>query len=326
MRRLAIIALLLISLPVAGTAQELRLPNKAGSLKFAVIGDTGEPGPGQTGIARQMVAWRTRFAFEFALMMGDNLYGTETTRDYEKKFALPYKALLDGGVKFYAALGNHDDAAQINYQAFNMGGQKYYTFRPKLGARFFALDSNYVDDKQLQWLSKELEASGSDWKIAFFHHPLYSSGSTHGSADLQRNLIEPVFLKYGVNVAFTGHEHFYERIKPQKGVAYFIIGSSSKLRKGDLQKSSLTVYGNDSSYAFMLVEIVGDELFFQTIDDKGTTIDTGSIRRVGDVQPNQNQTAQPVVPQSKPSPVQPGPAQPQSQAPKAPAQPQDPKR
>jgi len=324
MRRVAIIALLLIALPGAGTTQELRLPNKAGSLKFAVIGDTGQPGSGQTGIAPQMAAWRTRFPFEFALMMGDNLYGTETPGDYDKKFALPYKALLDSGVKFYAALGNHDDAAQINYKAFNMGGQKYYTFRPKLGARFFALDSNYVDDKQLQWLSKELEASGSDWKIAFFHHPLYSSGSTHGSADLQRDLIEPVFLKYGVNVAFMGHEHFYERIKPQKGVAYFIIGSSSKLRKGDLQKSPLTVYGNDSSYAFMLVEIVGDEMFFQTIDDKGTTLDTGSIRRVGAAQPNQNQTTQPVVPQSKPSPVQPGPAKPQ--APKEPSQTPDPRR
>jgi len=304
------IALLLVGLPVAGAAQELRLPNKAGSLKFAVIGDTGEPSSGQTAIARQMVAWRTRFPFEFSLMMGDNLYGSEGAKDYQKKFALPYKALLDGGVKFYAALGNHDDAGQINYQAFNMGGQKYYTFRPKLGVRFFALDSNYVDDKQLQWLSKELEASGSDWKIAFFHHPLYSSGATHGSAELQRGLIEPVFLKYGVNVAFTGHEHFYERIKPQKGVAYFIIGSSAKLRKGDLQKSSLTVYGNDSSYAFMLVEIVGDEMYFQTINNKGATLDAGSIKRAGDVKPGQNVTTQPVVPQAKPSPVQPGPAKP----------------
>src|SRR5688572_11302128 len=310
MRRVALIAILLVGLPMAGATQELRLPNKPGSLKFAVIGDTGQPGSGQTGVARQMQAWRARFPFEFALMVGDNLYGSERPRDYENKFARPYKALLDSGVKFYASLGNHDDAGQINYKAFNMGGQKYYSFRPKLGARFFALDSNYVDDKQLQWLSKELEGSASDWKIAFFHHPLYSSGATHGSADLQRGLIEPVFLKYGVNVAFMGHEHFYERIKPQKGVAYFIIGSSAKLRKGDLRKSALTVYGNDTDYAFMLVEIAGDEMYFQTINDKGATLDTGSIRRAGDVQPGQNVTTQPVVPQAKPSPVQPGPAKP----------------
>jgi hypothetical protein len=307
MRRLLIFALLLTALPLVTAAQELRLPNKDGSVKFAVIGDTGEPSAGQNAIARQMLAWRERFPFPFALMMGDNLYGSESARDYQKKFADPYKALLDGGVKFYAALGNHDDAAQTQYKAFNMNGQKYYTFKPQNGVRLFALDSNYVDQKQIEWLDKELAASGSDWKIAYFHHPLYSSGSTHGSADLQRGLIEPVFLKYGVNVVFTGHEHFYERIKPQKGVAYFIIGSSSKLRRGDLEKSNLTAYGNDTDYAFMLVEIVGDELYFQTINDKGVTIDTGSIRRVGDVKPNPGVTTQPVVPQAKPSPVQPGP-------------------
>lgn len=309
MRRASVAAFVLVILPLVAAAQELRLPNKAGSLKFAVLGDTGEPSSGQIAVARQMAAWRGRFPFEFSLLLGDNLYGRESARDYEKKFSGPYKALIDGGVKFYAALGNHDEAAQTQYKLFNMGGQKYYTFKPQDGVRFFAIDSNYVDQKQLQWLDKELAASGSDWKLVFFHHPLYSSGGTHGSADLQRELLEPLFIKHGVNVAFMGHEHFYERIKPQKGVAYFIIGSSSKLRRGDLQKSNLTAFGNDKDYAFMLVEIVGDEMYFQTISDKGATLDAGSVRRVGDVKPGPNSTTQPVVPQAKPSPVQPGPTQ-----------------
>lgn len=306
MRRLMVLVVALV-LPLTAAAQELRLPNKDGSVKFAVIGDTGEPSAGQNAVARQMAAWRTKFPFKFAIMMGDNLYGSESARDYEKKFSGPYKALIDGGVQFYAALGNHDDAAQVQYKLFNMNGQKYYTFKPQDGVRFFALDSNYVDQKQIEWLEKELAASGSDWKIPFFHHPLYSSGKTHGSADLQRGLLEPVFLKYGVNVVFSGHEHFYERIKPQKGVAYFIIGSSSKLRKGDLSKSDLTAYGNDAEYAFMLVEVAGDELYFQTVNDQGKTIDAGSIKRAGDVKPGSGVTTQPVVPQAKPSPVQPGP-------------------
>ena len=216
-----------------------------------------------------MTNWRGRFPFEFVLMTGDNLYGSERPRDYEKKFSAPYKPLIDAGVKFYASLGNHDDGAQIQYKLFNMEGKKYYSFKPKDGVRFFAIDSNYVDDKQLDWLGKELAASGSDWKIAFFHHPLYSSGATHGSADAQRELLEPMFLKHSVDVVISGHEHFYERLKPQKGVAYFILGSSSKLRKGDLRKSAMTAYGNDSAYAFMLVEIDGDTMHFQTDQRQG---------------------------------------------------------
>ncbi|MEQ1757306.1 MAG: metallophosphoesterase [Vicinamibacterales bacterium] len=309
MRRFVLLALLTI-LPCTVAGQELKLPNKEGSVKFAIIGDSGQPGSGQVAVANQMASWRMRYPFEFVLMMGDNLYGGERPKDYEKKFAAPYKALIDGGVKFYASLGNHDDAGQTNYKLFNMNGQKYYSFKPKDGVRFFAIDSNYVDPKQAEWLDKELAASGSEWKIAFFHHPLYSSGATHGSADLQRGLLEPVFLKYGVNVVFAGHEHFYERLKPQKGVAYFILGSSAKLRTGDLRKSELTAYGNDRDYAFILVEIAGDELFFQTINQKGATLDAGSIRRVGEITPTPTVTAQPVVPQA------PAPAQPQPPSPK----------
>ena len=308
MRRLAVLVLLFVGLPLAAPAQDLRLPNKDGSVKFAVIGDSGQPGRGQNAIADQMTAWRTRFPFEFVLMTGDNLYGRERPGDYEKKFEIPYEALLAANVKFYASLGNHDDVEQRLYKHFNMNGEKYYSFKPKNGVRFFAIDSNYVDDKQLEWLDKELAASGSDWKIAFFHHPLYSSGETHGSADLQRELLEPIFLKHGVNVVIAGHEHFYERLKPQKGIAYFTLGSSAKLRKGDLRKTAMTAYGNDTDYAFMLVEIVGDEMYYQVISDKGITLDAGSVRRAGNVAPTKNVTAQPVVPQAKPSPRAPGPA------------------
>jgi 3',5'-cyclic AMP phosphodiesterase CpdA len=147
----------------------------------------------------------------------------------------------------------------------------------------FALDSNYVDQPQLGWLEKELTASGSDWKICFFHHPIYSSGGAHGS-DLQlRQQLEPLFLKYGVDAVFTGHEHFYERIKPQKGIYYFISGGAAKLREGDVKSSSeLTAKSFDSGYHFMLVEVARDALHFQVISDEGKTVDSGTLARFSD--------------------------------------------
>jgi 3',5'-cyclic AMP phosphodiesterase CpdA len=278
-------------------AQDIRLPMKDGSVKFAVIGDTGTGDSHQVEVAKQLNAYRAKFPFPFVVMMGDNLYGGDAPRDYQKEFEVPYKPLLDAGVKFYASLGNHDNPNQRLYKPFNMNGERYYTFKPaNSSVRFFALDSNYVDDKQLAWLDKELEASGSDWKIMFFHHPLYSSGETHGSADQQRELLEPVFLKHGVNVVLSGHEHFYERIKPQKGIAYFILGNSAKLRRGDLLKTNLTAKGWDLGYGFILMEIVGDDLTFQMISDKGETIDTGSIHRVGKTEPTPGRSSQPVQP------------------------------
>jgi 3',5'-cyclic AMP phosphodiesterase CpdA len=303
MRRSLLFVLMLVAFvlatPAALTAQNLNLtlPMKNGSVKFAVIGDTGTGDDHQLAIAKQLTASRAQFPFDFAIMMGDNLYGGNSAKDYDRKFALPYKPLLDGGVKFYASLGNHDDPSERFYKPFNMNGERYYTFQPgtRSGVRFFALDSNYMDDKQLKWLDDQLATSGSDWKICFFHHPPYSSGEAHGSDTTLRNQIEPVFVKYGVNVVFTGHEHFYERIQPQKGIAYFIAGSSAKLREGNIAASPLEAKGFDQGYTFMLIEIAGDDLYYQAISETGKTIDSGSVHRVGKVEPTPNRTAQPVV-------------------------------
>ena len=168
-RRRIFVPLLLFVSVVSAAALDITLPNQKDSLKFAVIGDSGTGAKAQYQVSQQLFGSHAKYQYEFVLMMGDNLYGGDKPKDYEKKFDVPYKALLDSGVKFYASLGNHDNPNERLYKSFNMGGERYYTFKPeRTSARFFALDSNYVDDKQLQWLDKELAASGSDWKICFF--------------------------------------------------------------------------------------------------------------------------------------------------------------
>jgi predicted phosphodiesterase len=264
------------------TPPQAPAPPAPAQLKFAILGDTGTGTKEQYEIGDRLAKSRATFPFEFVIMVGDNMYGGESERDFQNKFEKPYRAILDQGIKFYASLGNHDlPDRQIAYKLFNMGGKRYYTFKPKDGVRFFALDSNYMDKKQLDWLDGELKASGSEWKVLFFHHPLYSSGEKHGSSVELRKVLEPLILKYGVDVVFAGHEHFYERIKPQQGVQYFIIGSSAKLRKGGIVRNSeLTAKGFDTDNAYMIAEIKGDEMSFQTISRAVSTVDSGTFRRV----------------------------------------------
>jgi Calcineurin-like phosphoesterase len=261
----------------AGSPLKLSLPLKEGSVRFAVIGDTGTGTNQQHQVAEVMVRYRTAFPFEFVLMMGDNLYGGESAKDFETKFSDVYKPLLDNNVKFYAALGNHDLPIQVNYQNFNMNGKEYYRLK-KGNVAFYALNSNYMDKKQVQWLEDELAKDTSDWKIAFFHHPPYSSASKHGSDKQLREVLEPIFVKYGMNVVLTGHDHVYERIKPQKGIYYFVSGAGGKLRSGDVKDSSpLTEKAFDRDMHFMLWEAVGNQLYFQVISRTGETVDSGVI-------------------------------------------------
>lgn len=265
------------AISVANPSLKLTLPLKDGSVRFAIIGDTGTGSTKQYEVGKKMAQYHEVFPFTFAVMLGDNIYGGESPKDYHKKFQGAYQKLLDNKVKFYAALGNHDQASQVNYELFNMNGKEYYRFT-KGNVAFYALNSTYLDKRQVEWLESELAKDTSEWKICFFHHPPYSSGGKHGSNKPLREIVEPIFVKYGVNVVLTGHDHFYERIKPQKGIYYFVSGGAGKLREGNVKSNTgLTAKAFDTDMHFMIAEVAGDQLYFQTISRTGETVDSGVL-------------------------------------------------
>jgi 3',5'-cyclic AMP phosphodiesterase CpdA len=278
-RRPAAIALQLLvaAALVAGLPQQSRLPNAANSLKFLAMGDNGTGDDRQYEVAKQMAQVRGQFPFELVIMLGDNFYGGQNPNDLAKKFSTPYKPLLDAGVVFHASLGNHDQIHTINYPPIGMGGQRYYTYALK-NARFFVLDTNDLDQKQLAWLDAALQSATEQWKIAYFHHPIYGNGGRHGSAVDLRVRLEPLFLKYGVQLVFAGHDHIYERLKPQRGIQYFVVGSAGKLRRGDLDRSESTAAGFDQDNAFLACEIAGDRFYFQAFSRTGATVDSGEMQ------------------------------------------------
>jgi len=274
----AVVLLVVVTASLLAAQQAAPLPTRPESLKFAVIGDSGTGEPPQFEVGSKMAEARRTFPFETVIMLGDNIYGRQTPQDFVTKFQRPYAPLLTAGVRFYATLGNHDAPANRFYPGFNMGGLRYFTYFRK-NVQFFVLDSNAMDPQQLAWLDNALKESVSPWKICYFHHPLYSNAGRHGSEFELRVVLEPLFVKYGVNVVYSGHDHVYERIKPQKGITYFVNGSSGQLRPGALRPSATTAAYFDRDQVFSLVEIDNDDLFFQAISRTGRTVDSGVIHR-----------------------------------------------
>jgi hypothetical protein len=274
--------------PAPPPAEALALPRRPDSIKFAAIGDAGRGDRPQYEVSAQMQAFRKVFPFDFVVMLGDNVYDGGTADDYRRKFELPYKPLLDDEVEFYATLGNHDSVNQPFYKPFNMGGKRYYTFKAdqSLLARltdtevqFFMVDTETLDRTQVAWLDRELGRSEARWKIPTFHRPIYTSGRYATPAQLFRSVLEPVFVRHDVRLALSGHEHFYERIRPQQGITYFISGGAGSLREDDIRRTALTAVGFDVDYHFMIFEVTRDELFYQAISRTGHSIDAGSIKR-----------------------------------------------
>lgn len=238
---------------------------------FGVMGDSGSGDQAQQAVAAALLKYfTTARRFQFVLMLGDNLYHD----DYQGEFLTPYKPLLDRGVMFYAALGNHDRDLEEHFAPFHMQDQDHYSF-DKGNARFAVLDSNHpTDQMQLQWLARVFADAGDKWRIAFFHHPLYSSGE---HADESAHVIRPAFegalTRSGVNVVFSGHEHLYERVAPQHGIRYFVSGGGGRY----LYRVTKSAFDDVavSTHHFMMVEVAGDELLYEALNPDGTVIDCG---------------------------------------------------
>jgi 3',5'-cyclic AMP phosphodiesterase CpdA len=254
-------------------------------IRFAVIGDWGTGDRDQIGIARQMFASHQRTPFDFVISAGDNVYPNGSGKYFGRHFEEPFASLLRDRVKFYAVLGNHDvDAGrqdQCQYALFNMGGQNYYKFERGNGmVEFFMLDSTDFGATQFTWLENALRDSKARWKIAVFHHPIYSSGKMHGSATGLRKRIEPLFTRYGVNVGFSGHDHIYERTKPQQGIQYFVSGAAGKCRRGDVDRGSgLSAASFDDDNHYMAIEIGDNQMSFEAISETGAVVDNGLVKQ-----------------------------------------------
>jgi 3',5'-cyclic AMP phosphodiesterase CpdA len=284
-RRQAIISLATISAGAFIKPTSIFCSPVDNKIRFAVIGDWGTGDHDEVGTAKQMIASHQRTPFDFVIAAGDNVYPNGSGRYFDKNFEQPFAGLIKDRVNFYAVLGNHDvdegRQDQCQYPLFNMGGQNYYKIERGNGlAEFFMLDSTDYGQTQESWIESSLKASRAKWKIAVLHHPIYSSGKKHGSAMRLRKRLEPMFTRYGVNVVFSGHDHIYERTKPQEGIQYFVTGAGGEIRRGDVDlNSSIRETSYDEDNHFMLIEVDDRQVNFQAISETGVVVDSGSIKQ-----------------------------------------------
>jgi predicted phosphodiesterase len=253
------------------------------SIKFALIGDWGSGDKEEGSLVRRLLETHKGSPVDFVVTAGDNIYPNGSGRYFASRFETPFADMINQRVNFYAVLGNHDVREgrqdQCCYPGFNMGGKSYYSVKKGDGlAEFFMLDSNDFNREQADWLDRALAGSSSRWKIAVFHHPIYSSGKWHGSDMKLRKELEPILNKYKVQLGFSGHDHIYERVMPQNGVTYFVSGNSGKVRRGDVRKNSgITAASFDTDNSFMIVEIDDKKTSFQSVCESGEVVDRGEI-------------------------------------------------
>jgi hypothetical protein len=195
---------------IPGRAPEVELrpegwPVGPDRLRFAAVGDNGSGGRQAMAVAERMAQTYQAKPFELVALLGDICYYGNFADRYDEVFRRPMGPLLDAGVGFELAIGNHDAAlrhsdegiAEIEAELRLLGTPSSYYTTSHGPADFFYLDSSVPgvfgsdSSTQWEWLDDMLASSTSQWKIVNLHHPLYSSGR-HGSTFGARERLEPI--------------------------------------------------------------------------------------------------------------------------------------
>lgn len=258
------------------------------AVRFAAIGDYGRAGQPELDVANLVASWSP----DFVITLGDNNYetGSATTIDqnigqYYHAFIAPYTGSYGAGDtvnRFFPSLGNHDwgTAGALPYRNFFTlpGNERYYDFA-RGPVHFFAIDSDTnepdgrtVSSVQAQWLQAGLAAAAEPWKLVYFHHPPYSSGTVHGPTYVMRWPFEA----WGATAVLAGHEHIYERILTG-GIVYFTngLGGRSLYPVGSPTAGSAALYNAD--YGAMLVTASSDSIIFEFRTRTDSLIDRYAI-------------------------------------------------
>jgi acid phosphatase type 7 len=277
-------------------------PASATRVRFAAMGDFGTGGSSQRAVVDSLLVASRKP--ELLLALGDNAYDSGTENELRDRLFTPMAALL-AQVPMFPSPGNHEyvtNQAQPYLDSFYLPAnnpersERYYSFDWGQ-VHFVSLDSNCVIglasadrctlEAQKRWLAADLAASTKPWKVAYFHHPPWSSGS-HGSQLKVRREFGPLFEQYGVSLVLTGHDHDYERTRPMRGdgvapsgtrgVVYLVVGSGgASLRAFATSQPSWTVVRSASVIGHLEVTVEGSTLTGRLITPSGSAWDTFQI-------------------------------------------------
>ena len=272
---------------IPGRAAELFLEPQRWSttedhLSFAAIGDNGSGGRKAMAVAEQLALSYRDAPFGLVSLLGDICYYGHISERFDDVFVKPMTPLIDAGVQFELAVGNHDGelfwregVPDVEATLELLGTPARYYSVPRGPAELFYLDTGALgmlgDDPapQLAWLDAALGASSRRWKIVCAHHPIYSSG-LHGPRPVLGALLEPLLVRHDVDLYLAGHDHHYERTYPIDGITHVVSGGGCKLTPVDPRP--FTAFA-DSVLEFVRIDIDGDRLNGRAIGVNGEVFD-----------------------------------------------------
>lgn len=263
-------------------------PSEQGEVtRLVALGDFGTGGEVQREVADMMCEHHQEEPFDYAVTTGDNIYASGEVEDFEEDFFVPYECLFEAGVDFHAVLGNHDDdtlkgEAQIAEERFGMPARDYTW---QLGPISFVMfdsqevereldgERQYEEGSTYEWVLEEIEkAQDSEWTVAVFHQPVFSTGELHGSEPGFEEALAQQFSDAGVDLVLNGHDHNYQWGE-RDGVTYVVTGGGGAELYDCVEPFVDPIENCVEANHFVEVEVSSGDMVLTAISPEGEVID-----------------------------------------------------
>jgi acid phosphatase type 7 len=196
------------------------------------------------------------------------------------------------------AAGNHEfhapgGAAYFDYFGASAGDPKQGYYSYELGSwHIVVLNSECRDiggcdasSRQVQWLRTDLAAHPAACTLAYWHKPLFSSGSAHGNDPEMKPLWQALYAA-NAEVVINGHDHNYERFAPQdpdgrsdtkRGIREFVVGTGGKNHRPIVLAKPNSESRNADAYGVLKLTLRAGAYDWQFVAEAGKQfVDSGS--------------------------------------------------
>ena len=271
-------------------------PPSAGTFRFVVLGDSGDGSQNQKDVATRLLQVQP----DLVLHDGDFIYSEASYDLFEKRYFQIYKDLIKS-VWIAPVLGNRDvtynngksftDVFVNPPNATNVNERElYYSF--DYGNAHFTVLNNYfamttVGSTQYNWMVNDLASTDQFWKFVVLHEPPYvtnSSQDPRGNAAIVSRLV-PLFEQYNVDMVFSGHWHYYERMYPLRrgqvstvdaGAVVYIVTGGGGAGLGDIGTGTLNplTAAKVRKFHLTMMDVQGCSLQLSAVEKVSGTTDT----------------------------------------------------
>jgi len=254
--------------------------------------DGGDPNQCQARATAELLA-----KADAVIPLGDLQYPDGALESYAKGYDPTWGAFAD---ESYPAPGNHDyhvagaegyfDYWTSKDRPTGPGRSGYYSW--DLGSwHLIALNSNCdfvpCDDgsPQNDFLEHDLANTTQRCILAYWHHPLFNSGETHGaSMPSGAKAFWEDLIAAGADIVVNGHEHNYQRYGKQDatgqttsdGIREFVVGTGGKSHYGLLEEKDPNYEtGNTTEFGVLLLHLANDSYSWEFVAVSGAVLDAG---------------------------------------------------